>query len=101
MTLVEKIKTLCDEQGTTLIGLERKIGLGRGTIRNWDTNSPSIHKLEKVADHFSVSVDYLLERESNKLSAKTLKVAKEIDLLSDDKFEALKKLISTMIDINK
>lgn len=101
MTLVEKIKTLCSEQGSTLIGLERKIGLGRGTIRNWDDNSPSIHKLEKVADYFSVSVDFLLEREATHLSPKTLKVAKEIDLLSDDKFEAIKKLISTMIDITE
>jgi hypothetical protein len=60
MSLVEKIKDLCEAKDTTLIGLEREIGLGRGTIRNWDKNSPSIDKLQKVAEYFNISADYLL-----------------------------------------
>jgi transcriptional regulator with XRE-family HTH domain len=60
MSLVERIKTLCDSKDTTLIGLEREIGLGRGTMRRWDDNSPSGDKLQKVAQYFNVSVDYLL-----------------------------------------
>jgi len=60
MSLVERIQHLCSSKNTTLIGLEREIGLGRGTIRNWDRNSPSVDKLQKVADYFNVSSDYLL-----------------------------------------
>jgi transcriptional regulator with XRE-family HTH domain len=60
MGLVERIKTLCDNKDTTLIGLEREIGIGRGTIRNWDKNSPSVDKINKVAQYFNVSVDFLL-----------------------------------------
>lgn len=60
MTLVERIQALCSSRNTTLIGLERKIGLGRGTIRNWDKNSPSVDKVQKVADYFNVSVDRIL-----------------------------------------
>ena len=60
MSLVERIQYLCGSKITTLIGLEREIGLGRGTIRNWDTNSPSADKVQKVADYFKVSTDYLL-----------------------------------------
>lgn len=60
MTLVERIQALCSSRNTTLIGLEREIGLGRGTIRNWDKNSPSVDKVQKVADYFNVSVDRLL-----------------------------------------
>ncbi|MEL7656206.1 MAG: helix-turn-helix transcriptional regulator [Bacillota bacterium] len=60
MSLVERIQHLCSSKNTTLIGLEREIGLGRGTIRNWDRNSPSADKIQKVADYFGVSTDYLL-----------------------------------------
>lgn len=60
MSLVERIQDLCGSKNTTLIGLEREIGLGRGTIRNWDKNSPSADKVQKVAEFFGVSTDYLL-----------------------------------------
>lgn len=60
MSLVERIQDLCSSKNTTLIGLEREIGLGRGTIRNWDKNSPSIDRVQKVAEYFGVSTDYLL-----------------------------------------
>lgn len=60
MSLVERIQDLCSSKNTTLIGLEREIGLGRGTIRNWDKNSPSADKVQKVAEYFGVSTDYLL-----------------------------------------
>lgn len=60
ISMVERIQDLCSSKDTTLIGLEREIGLGRGTIRNWDKNSPSVDKVQKVADYFNVSTDYLL-----------------------------------------
>lgn len=60
MSLVKRIQDLCGKKGTTLIGLEREIGLGRGTIRNWDKNSPSVDKVQKVAEYFGVTTDFLL-----------------------------------------
>lgn len=65
MSVINRIKDLCEKKNTTLIGLEREVSLGRGTIRNWDKNSPSMDKVQKVADYFHVSVDYLLGREPN------------------------------------
>lgn len=64
MTLVEKIKDLCQEHGETVASLERKMDFGNGTIRKWDNTTPSGDKLAKVADYFHVSVDYLLGRET-------------------------------------
>lgn len=60
MSLVSRVQDLCSSKNTTLIGLEREIGLGRGTIRNWDKNSPSADKIQKVAEYFRVSTDFLL-----------------------------------------
>ncbi|HWR19084.1 MAG TPA: helix-turn-helix transcriptional regulator [Clostridia bacterium] len=64
MTLVEKIKHLCDKGGTTFAALERELGFGQGSIRKWDISSPAAEKLQKVADYFDVSTDYLLGRET-------------------------------------
>ncbi|MHB8061331.1 MAG: helix-turn-helix domain-containing protein [Ruminiclostridium sp.] len=60
MEISERIKCLCKNQGLTLSKLERNLGFGNGTVRNWDKNSPSIDKVQKVADYFNVSQDYLM-----------------------------------------
>lgn len=59
--LVEKIKELCAFQGITIKELERRAGLGNGTIRRWDDSSPALEKVIKVADYFGVSVETLLK----------------------------------------
>jgi transcriptional regulator with XRE-family HTH domain len=60
--LVDRIQNLCESKGMTLTSLERELGLGKSTIRKWDTNAPSIDKVEKVASFFHVSIDYLMGR---------------------------------------
>ena len=65
MTLLDRIKILCDAKGETLASLERQLHFGNGTIRRWGDAIPSGDKLSKVADFFNVSVDYLLGRTDN------------------------------------
>ncbi|MDF2790132.1 MAG: hypothetical protein K0S80_3230 [Neobacillus sp.] len=60
MPLVEKIKELAKIKGTTIAELERKLDFGNSTIRKWSTQSPSVERLQKVADYFNVPIDYLL-----------------------------------------
>ncbi|AWC31835.1 MULTISPECIES: helix-turn-helix domain-containing protein [Bacillus] len=63
MTLVNTIKSLCAQRKIAISALERDLGFGNGTIRRWDNTSPSADKLQKVADYFHVTTDYLLGRE--------------------------------------
>ena len=37
--------------------------MGNGTISRWRNSSPNTEKLQKIADYFNVSMDYLLGRE--------------------------------------
>lgn len=62
MTLYERISFLAKKQGKSLNRLAEDIGLSKNAMYQWKTSSPKVDTLEKVADYFGVSVDYLLER---------------------------------------
>lgn len=76
-TLYLNIKDLAKNHKISLSQLERELGFGNGTISSWKKSAPSSDKLEKVADYFHVSTDYLLGRKDDKNK-------KDIDLKSDD-----------------
>lgn len=60
--LQDRISALGDEQGLTLYQLEKKIGLSRNSLKRCNINALSWDNLAKVADYFSVSMDYLAGR---------------------------------------
>lgn len=66
MSIKTRIKDLLDERHQTFAELERKVGIGNGTISRWDISSPKSDTLQQVADYFGVSVDYLLERTNDR-----------------------------------
>lgn len=89
MSLVEKIKMLCTEKRITMSELERRTDLGNGTISRWDTRTPGVDKLKKVADYFDVSTDYLLGRTDKRryydLTEKDEKdIQRELELIIED-----------------
>lgn len=59
--LYENIISLCKARKISVARLEREIGVGNATIRNWKSSSPSVDKVEAVADYFGVTVDSLLK----------------------------------------
>ena len=66
MNLLERIKKLAKERDISIYQLEEKIDIGRNTIYQWNKRTPSADKLQKVADYFNVSTDYLLGRTDDK-----------------------------------
>ncbi len=62
MNIVDKIRALCSERTITIAELERNLGLGAGTVGRWDVRVPGSDKVQKVAEYFDVSTDYLLGR---------------------------------------
>ena len=63
MDLVLRIKQLVYQPGLTFAALERRLDFSNGQIARWSRQTPGIDKVQKVADYFNVSVDYLLGRE--------------------------------------
>ena len=64
--LSTKIKELRLGHGLNQVELGKKLSVTKQTISNWENDNiqPSIDMLVKIADYFSVSTDYLLERDN-------------------------------------
>lgn len=79
MTLVDRIRALARQRDMSLPQLETELGLGNGTISRWRTSSPNTDKLQKIADYFNVSMDYLLGRDVHLSSKDERDIAKALD----------------------
>lgn len=60
MTLRERIQKLCKVNGTSLNQVETELNFGKGYLSKLDNSTPNAKKMEKVADHFGVTVDFLM-----------------------------------------
>lgn len=100
MDIVLRIKLLCEQKNITVTELERIVGIGRSTIRNWDKSSPTAEKLQKVADYFHVSVDYLLGREEHSLPPKVRTIAAHLadEDITDQKMELIMQYLNALFD---
>lgn len=66
MTTFDRLKKLCEDQKISIVELEERLGFGRNSLYGWKKKIPNGANLEKVADYFNVSVDYLLGRTNEK-----------------------------------
>lgn len=58
--MVNRIRELCKQNGTSIKKLEVELGFGNGVIARWSKSKPNYERLSKVAERFGVSVSYLL-----------------------------------------
>lgn len=109
MTLVDRIRALANQRDMSLPQLEVELGLGNGTISRWRSSSPNTDKLQKIADYFNVSMDYLLGRgitlnkrdqqDINEILASTEQLLKQDGLMFDGdpaSPEAIESILSAM-----
>lgn len=62
MTTFERIKDLAKKRDKSLQEIAVELGFSTNIFYKWKTQSPKGADLEKVADYFGVTVDYLLGR---------------------------------------
>lgn len=65
MTVFDRIKELADKQGISVSKVAIDLGFSENLFYQWKKSSPKSDRLQKVADYFDVSVDYLLGRTDN------------------------------------
>ncbi|MGH1803362.1 helix-turn-helix domain-containing protein [Enterococcus gallinarum] len=62
MTLFERIKKLAAQRSKNVKEIALALGFSENLFYKWKNSEPKARDLEKVADYFDVSVDYLLGR---------------------------------------
>ena len=58
MTLLDKVKALCQKQGVSQRKMEQDIGISNGASSKWGNSSPSIEVLQKLSVYFKVPLHY-------------------------------------------
>ena len=66
MTLYERIETLRKSKNISQGKLEKELGFSNGSISKWKNSTPTTERLQKLADYFGVTVEYLLTGEEAK-----------------------------------
>ena len=64
MTIYERVLKLVEEQKLTIKQLERECELANATIRRWETQTPNIESVRRVAHRLNVTIDYLVNGDS-------------------------------------
>ena len=84
MSAYNTILYLCEKSGIAVTALEKELGFGRGSIGKLKNGgSMSSSRLQKIADYFGVTTDYLMTGEENVsdgyyLNDETAKMAQEM-----------------------
>ncbi|EGO8065840.1 helix-turn-helix transcriptional regulator [Enterococcus faecalis] len=91
MNTYEIIKELAKRKKMSIRQLEITLGYSNGYFSKWKKVSPNSEGLQKVADYFDVSVDYLLGRTEKK---------KYYDLTDKDERSIQKQLQSLIDDLS-
>lgn len=63
MTLYERIETLRKSKNISQGKLKKELGFSNGSISKWKNSTPTTERLQKLADYFGVTVEYLLTGE--------------------------------------
>lgn len=60
MGLYENVKKAANAKGYSINRLEKELGFARSYIGKFKTITPSVDKIQKIADFLGVSTDYLM-----------------------------------------
>lgn len=86
MTLGEKLKELRENHGLYQRDISKIAGVGVSTISGYekDEKRPKHSTLEKIADFYGVTVDYLLDREDiSEFPPSIMKIANDLKNIPD------------------
>lgn len=81
--LLERIKQLSKDRGKSIKEVAIAIGFSENALYKWNKQSPSSADIQKVAEYFDVSTDYLLGRTDHKNLAREVKRYENFDKLSN------------------
>lgn len=82
MTLFERVEKIRKENGISQGRLEKELGFSNGSVSKWKNSTPTTERLQKVADYFGVSLDYLINGKEDGIQ-QSLTNEEKIDISKD------------------
>jgi len=61
LLIYNKLKEICKEKDISIASVEKKAGLGNGTITKWNSSKPTIDNLKAVADVLEINIMNFLD----------------------------------------
>lgn len=115
MTVVDRIDMLVQENGLTRGKALSEMGINHNAFAKWNDPKciPSGESLDKLANYFNVSTDYLLGRTDDRTPPKEKATRDDVEdgllsllsswgisaeSLTPEKIELIKKLVRTVVD---
>lgn len=84
MTIYERIESLRKSKGLSQGKLEKQLGFSNGSISKWKNSTPKVERLQKLADFFGVSVEYLMTgKEEDKKENSVIDIKDELERVRD------------------
>lgn len=95
-----KLKQLRENNGLSQRAFAEIFGIAQSTVGMWESGKrePDFTTVQKIADYFDVSIDYLLGREEEQLPELNNKDQKEIQKILDETKEQLLSQDGLMFD---
>lgn len=86
VSFIERLNLLCKEKGISISKMIKDLSLAHGNVTNWNKGAvPKGETLNKIADYFNVSTDYLLGKTEKRQAPEGL-TAKDLDTLARIKY---------------
>lgn len=83
MGLYENVKKAANAKGYSINRLEKELGFARSYIGKFKTITPSVDKIQKIADFLGVSTDYLMTGKEDVPQAPQLNARDKRDIARD------------------
>ncbi|RGO69233.1 XRE family transcriptional regulator [Hungatella hathewayi] len=83
MTVFERIEDLRKSRKISQGKLEKELGFSNGSISKWKTSMPTPERLQKIADYFGVTIDFLMTGKEETIANSELTVKDEREIGRD------------------
>lgn len=100
MTVYERIESLRKTKGLSQGELEKALGFSNGSVSKWKKSTPTPERLQKLAEYFGVTVDWIMTGEEKDdspiyyINEETAKLAQE--MFEDEDMRSLFHMKRTM-----
>ena len=87
MTTFERIESLRKSAGISQGKLEKELGFSNGSISKWKTSKPTTERLQKIADYFGVSIEFLMNGEEGNAAEESYYLSEDARDLAEFMFK--------------